>query len=188
MSQLVRAYLGEKQLYGSRCAEFEEHVGPRFYQRYWVDLAHGFLLRKLEAYEIVDGKPVLSSTTTVPSVIGSSGIWAPALTETSTYWWVGRPAAPPAVRVPVTRRTTITDFRANCEVPPEAFLLEWPIGTDVQDHVRGTEDMIRAVPLSPPTPPVTVPPGAGTTQPGPDTTRPGAGAGREKNGAPNPTK
>ncbi len=124
---------------------------------YWIDTEHGFIVRRLEDYLQIAGKQVLSRELQVPRLQESNGIWMPALVESKSYWRLpkikrkqsDKPLPPSGVspdRVEVSEdyvtlppritRVTISDFKADCELPPGVFDLEWPIGTQVQDNIN----------------------------------------------------
>lgn len=153
--RLGAQYKGEDVVEGSRCMKVE--ISDKILRTiYWIDTEHSFVVRRLEDYLQVGGKQALSRELQVPRLQESNGIWMPALIESKSYWRLpkikeekGKPLPPSGVspdRVEVSEdyvtlppkimRVTISNFRADCNLPPNIFEMEWPIGTQVQDHIN----------------------------------------------------
>lgn len=131
-------------------------------QIFWIDVQHGYVLRRAETYMRMGGKLVLLSETTVPLLSVSKGIWLPAVSEEKLavpleitkrsnpqksvqklggYRVEGEILFLPAV----VKRATITNFAANCNIPPEVFSVSWPLHTAIQDLLTNKRFTIMAV-------------------------------------------
>lgn len=151
-------FKGEETLEGSRCMKIEiMNFGLGAPQgaptHYWIDIEHGFLLRRQEEQSVVGqklGQKALNWEVRVPRLIENNGVWLPAEVERKrtfnfdadklranekrripleSYKFEGRIAFFP----PNVERITFSEFKADCDLPPDAFILKWPVGTSVQD-------------------------------------------------------
>ena len=162
-------YMGKKRVEGVDCMVVERTWPGTQKETFWFDVEHGFLVRRREASLYMGGKWALAVETRVPRVIESEGIWLPESVETKD-WSLSMadavnkpadnekpsPAAGPAPEAegkdhhrPHVTVVTISNFRANCELPPEAFVLDWPLGTVVSDNIHHKRFRVSATNMTP---------------------------------------
>ena len=161
------AFVGEEQLYDSRCMKIELWAGDAVRVFYWIDVDHSFIIRRSELYQKVGDEMRLVREVDTSEVAESGGCWLPARVESRFSWQVkatgqaedaGRLVAPDntdptgikveegiATLPPVIQRVTITDFAANQPIPAEVFSLEWPLDTEVHDQITNRYFVVTAL-------------------------------------------
>lgn len=147
-------FKGEETITGSRCMKLQVQTAPDAQTLYVIDVDHGFIIRRIEDYIQSENKMVLLSSMEVPRLLESNGTWFPAIVEMKILWTAimatGKAhnfQVPPVDDVavpPVVKRLTISDFNANCNVPPELFTLDWPLGSRVEDKMTQKSFVVTA--------------------------------------------
>lgn len=126
-------FKGEETVFGSQCwkveVSSEKGVGD-----YWIDVEHGFLVRKVERNRYVDGKLVLIARMEAPKLLESNGVWVPALAETRAF---EQPVNSATATSYIAERLIISNFKANGNLPASIFTMDWPVGARVQDNFTG---------------------------------------------------
>jgi hypothetical protein len=168
-SQPPVVYEGKKQVHGVECMVVQKTVQGSSKESYLFDAAHGFLVRRRELSTWLGGKWVLVAETDVPRVIESGGVWLPESIESKDRLSsmlpdggsaAGHPAGSPAPGgvekgsgmvgpMETAILVTISDFRANCDLPPEAFVLDWPLGTVVSDNIHHKRFIVTTTDITP---------------------------------------
>lgn len=149
-------YRGEETVDGSRCMKVQVHPFNGISKVYYVDVDHGFIIRRLEDYQDINGKSVLVGELTTSQIVGEAGIWLPTFIESKAYSPLlitketqtaevkkALSLAPDGVKIEdgmitfpaQAYQVKISDLKINCNIDPRAFILNWPIGTQVQDQV-----------------------------------------------------
>lgn len=131
---------GEEVIEGSRCLKVAVGLSKDWQYFFWVDVDHNFLMRRGESYRSIGGKLVLAEETQVSHLLESNGVWLPGVIERKVHLWGQKVEASgikgdPALIGTSVFRTTVSDFTAGTKVPPEVFVLEWPLGTQVSDRI-----------------------------------------------------
>lgn len=138
-ADFLPTYQGEEVLNGSRCMKIEVSFLQDAKILYWIDVEHSFLLRRREERVNVGNEYLLSLETIVPQVQESNGIWLPTTVETREFLdpVKAEPGKSPEVDPSkvVFSRTTISDFKANIDIPTNTFVMKWPIGTNVKNQI-----------------------------------------------------
>nr|MDQ2730574.1 hypothetical protein [Armatimonadota bacterium] len=174
-------YKGKEEVEGSPCWKVESDDPKTASTIYWIDVDHGFLVRRMQAFVVLDGKLTLISEVRVPSILESNGVWVPAVHEFRYYWKVAQRAIaakygthPEPVPAPGSKdedqakpvvaidRLVISSFSANRDLPPDAFHLDWPVYTRIQNQISQKDYIIVAQELTMPGKPQ----GPGTATPG----------------------
>lgn len=141
-------FKGEATVEGSRCMKIELSRSKDSRQIFWFDAEHGFLLRRMETYHQMNDKMILDEEMRVPEVVESNGVWLPATVEIKNFVSL-RGDSEKAQGVPkpfiFTRRVTVSDFQADCALPPEVFTLSWPLGTNITDTISQKRLVVVAV-------------------------------------------
>ena len=156
---------GEERCLGSSCYKVNvQWQDRRLATTYWIDQEHGLLIRRARLYAQMAGKRVLVRQVDVPDLIGGSGIWFPKVYDVKTQFVIRetslssrRLSAIPRDRItvrdgvaympPGSMQMRVSSLVSSAPVPPEAFTLEWPVGTEVSDSITQSAFVVRAVPL-----------------------------------------
>ena len=138
----VPVYQGEDLIDGSRCMKVEISFAQDAKILYWIDIEHNFLLRRREERIFVGDELLLYNDTRVPRVQESHGLWLPAIVEKRQFLDpvkldAGQSPEVDPSKVVVTR-VTISDFKANTEIPASTFVMKWPKGTNVRNQITQT--------------------------------------------------
>lgn len=139
------SYKGEEVIEGSRCMKVEVWLSEDEQSIFWIDVEHGFLARREAEYVRVENKMQLSREVRVPSIVESNGVWLPAIVERKDFLLSlqGRGRDKGAITPPtILKRVTISDFKTHCEIPPMAFILDWPLGTNVSDGLNNSRFLV----------------------------------------------
>lgn len=134
-------YRGEEVMNGSRCMKVEVSFLQDAKILYWIDVEHNFLLRRREE-RTYDGEDLLRDETIVPEVQESNGVWLPKTIEIREFLdpvkaKVGQSPEVDPSKVVLTR-VTISDFKANTDIPTSTFVMKWPKGTNVRNQITQT--------------------------------------------------
>lgn len=131
---------GESSVEGARCMKIELPRPNGTYWLIWVDLDHSFLLRRVEAYQTRRGRTTMYSQVRVLRIQGSNGIWFPKVVERKRFLQrpIGQVSSTSVGKDPnvILERVTVSDFKANCDIPDSAFVVKWPVGANVVDTVN----------------------------------------------------
>ena len=135
------AYLDTIPYFGSRCMRVKYQATKQAYVLFTIDIEHGFILRSTDVFADMGGKYFQAMKITVPEIVSDNDIWLPGSVIQETFV----PAmifpehgsdADKYHRVLLTRKTIrINDFKANRKVPDEAFDIELPAETEINDHI-----------------------------------------------------
>lgn len=139
---------GETTIEGSKCMRVDL-PGGAFTYSFWVDIEHGFIIRRREEHIKLAEKTILKRIVRTPQIIESKGKWLPAIVEQKNYFTAYPVTEPPGLpddaQVPyILRRVTISNFKAECDSVPEAFILDWPLGTNLTDTLYQKQYVITA--------------------------------------------
>lgn len=135
-------YLGEEKVENSRCMKIEVSFDQSAKILYWIDIEHSFILRRREERIYVGKELLLTDEMIVPSVQESNGFWLPTVVETRNFLTPikSTPGQSPQVDPSgfVFTRTTISEFKADCDIPADTFVMKWPKGTNVRNQITQT--------------------------------------------------
>jgi hypothetical protein len=121
-------FKGEEKLYNSRCMKIEVIRNPNYYEIYWIDIEHSFIVRRVENYSRVDDKSMLIGETRIPNLIGKNNQWLPGTVERKDF--VSGP------KIFNFQRIIFSEFNNDCQFSPETFDFSWPLGTNVTDEIN----------------------------------------------------
>lgn len=149
-------FRGEEMLEGSRCMKFELQIEPQYQDVSWFDVEHGYMARQRNLYgHTATGQSFLAYQIKVPKIAESNGIWFPTLVEVTANLLAPATMKSDRIRTenglrfmpPIVKRVVISDFNAgeSYQLPPDAFNLNWPIGTEVTDQFHNKVYHVRAV-------------------------------------------
>ena len=146
-------FQGEDVIDRSRCMKIQLDPNPEERWLYWIDVEHGFVVRRQEVYTYVKGQAILSSKQEALRLSESGGVWLPTVIESRVFFpTAGLPgfpvaAGPSATMTGVFLIVTISGFRTDLEsVPSTVFSLAWPPGTAIHDLVTGKNYITGSVP------------------------------------------
>ena len=138
------SFQGEETLDASRCMKIQTTHGLETRTVYWIDVQHGFVVRRIERYSRVNGEDVLRMRQEALRLSESGGVWLPTAIESRLF--LPKKLLPqyrdiPDWTTPFTGVCSlVTISRFSTELEPglsSAFSLPWPRGTMVQDTVTG---------------------------------------------------
>lgn len=156
------SFAGESLIDGSQCMKAEMRPTADSRWVFFVDRQHGYIMRRFEGYRRVKGRFLLTREVQLSNLVESGGLWVPGLVDVQDVVVLqarsgasGGPAVVGRIKIEngvavlpaITKRVTITHFSAGVPVPPEVFILEWPVGTAVQDQINRREFRVQAVPV-----------------------------------------
>lgn len=124
-------YKGEEVIEGSKCMKLEVERYADWHEVFYIDTEHSFLIRRVQQYAGLPAKRILVGTTEASHLIESSGRWLPTLVERKDFVDGTGPN-----NTAIVQTIRISEFNANCQLPPEIFNVSWPIGTNVTDSVN----------------------------------------------------
>lgn len=140
-------YKGEASVEGSRCMMVEVRPSKDIRWIYWIDVEHGFLVRRQESYRQRGDRELMYMEVRVPRLVESNGSYLPALVEKKQFFVNAKGQNDNAVvnNRPLLTRVSISDFKADCNISPEVFLMKWPVGTNITDVINQQKLVVIAV-------------------------------------------
>jgi hypothetical protein len=138
---------GEEIIGNSRCTKIEVWLTRNRQGFLWIDVDHGFLLRRIEENIRRGDKMLLSRHVEVPQIVSSNDIWFPALVEERRLFYLQHVLNPQQELRPVVilNRITITGFKTDCDLPGDELSIRWPVGTRIQDTINQRQLIVAAV-------------------------------------------
>lgn len=132
-------YRGESSIAGSRCMSLELDRPKGYQLQFWIDVDHGFIIRRTELRQLQNNRPILLMESQVSQIIKSGDIWLPGLIESKSYIQLRVTEAGGKISsrtISIDRTITVSNFEVSGEMKPESFTLKWPRGTSVHDDIN----------------------------------------------------
>jgi len=129
----------------AKCAVVKVQKHPGRSSTIWIDMDHGFIIRKATESEDLRGREITLEELEVHSLAGAEASWLPSkLTITLTFWnrETGDRIGSAMTEV------TLKRFAIGDEVPPLIFDVAFPKGTIVSDRFDEKEFIVTWADLS----------------------------------------
>ena len=136
--RLHPVYLGNELVDGSQCDKIQITQPEGEEVTFVIDPDHGFLLRRVEERGPRNGQKALLRVRSVSKVVESNGKWLPQDCESKAFVTPQKEGEANENSASVVKRLQLSGFKADGPLRPESFILDWPVGTNVSDQIKGT--------------------------------------------------
>ena len=139
LSQPTTKILRTEEFDGAKCVVIEVQRTPGRRSIMWIDMEHGFMIRKALECEYLGNRERTLEDFAVHSIVGGEGKWLPSKVSTRVTFWnreTGDNLGSATIAVTVNR------IVIGNEVPPSIFDISFPLGTIVSDRFREKEFIV----------------------------------------------
>jgi len=139
LSRPTTKILRTEEFDGAKCVVIEVQRTPGRRSIMWIDMEHGFMIRKALECEYLGNRERTLEDFAVHSIVGGEGKWLPSKVSTRVTFWnreTGDNLGSATIAVTVNR------IVIGNEVPPSIFDISFPLGTIVSDRFREKEFIV----------------------------------------------
>ena len=138
--------LGEETVFGSPCIKVSLSRGLNTRDVFWFDTEHGFIIRRWESQLVLKGgRSFVTAEFQTSQLTESNGVWLPSDVQTKLYTPAQLDASGNFKGRPITEQFTLSDWKSDCDISPQLFRDDWPLGTDLRDTINSLEGVVLAL-------------------------------------------